>query len=321
MRLRQTTTAPLLTALLSLLLAGCVGNPERQLLRDAGTAVELVQVPFFAQDLYQCGPAALATVLQADQVAVTPQQLVPEIYLPQRKGSLQAELLVATRRHGRVPTVLPPTLAPLLAELRAGRPVLVLQNLGLQRWPAWHYAVLVGFDPVRETFLLRSGDQPRREMAARNFLASWARADRWAMVVSTPTAPPVSADIARWLQAVAPFESTGKLAIASLGYEAAVQRWPEETTAWTALGNIRYRQQRLPEAEAAYRQALVQAGATQSAAGWTARNNLVHTLLDRHCLQAARTLADQAGMPPPAFAATWEQTRARLRGDSDNACR
>ncbi len=38
----------------------------------------------------------------ADGVAVTPDQLVPQVYLPNRKGSLQAELVAATRSYQRV---------------------------------------------------------------------------------------------------------------------------------------------------------------------------------------------------------------------------
>src|SRR5437868_2835012 len=39
--------------------------------------LELTQVPFFPQDEYQCGPAALATALSASGVKITPQELVP----------------------------------------------------------------------------------------------------------------------------------------------------------------------------------------------------------------------------------------------------
>src|SRR5207237_9306004 len=51
--------------------------------------VELTQVPFFPQDEYQCGPAALATVLASSGVKVTPEELVAQVYIPERKGSLQ----------------------------------------------------------------------------------------------------------------------------------------------------------------------------------------------------------------------------------------
>lgn len=263
----------ILLAVVLLAVSACAVGPERQVLRDSGSPLELVQVPFFPQDEYQCGPAALATVLVHSGVDVTPQQLVPRVYVPGRQGSLQAEMLAATRSQGRVPYLLPGKLAPILAELRAGHPVLLLQNLGVDRWPVWHYAVLVGFDPAAEKFLLRSGVTRREERGAVAFLASWDRGGRWSMVAVRPGEPPVSADVLGWLRAVAPFESTGNLDLAAEGYAAAVARWPEEAMAWTALGNARYLQRDLAAAATAYRHALQLAPGFQ-----TACDNLAQTL-------------------------------------------
>jgi len=274
-----------------------------------------VAVPFFAQDAYQCGPAALATVLVHDGVQITPEQLTAQVYLPERQGSLQAELISATRRNGRVPYRLPPTLMPILEELRGGRPVLVLQNLGFGRWPVWHYAVLVGYDAQAETFLLRSGDERRRKTSARAFLASWDRGGRWALVVAPPTAAPASANAQSWLQAVAPFESTGELETAAAGYREAVRRWPQDADAWTALGNVRYRQSQLADAETAYRRAL-----DLSTAQWTARNNLVLTLVARGCADAAREWIEQAGVPPDTMTSAWSRTLERWAAARDTQC-
>lgn len=102
-----------------------------------------------------------------DGVDVTPDQLVASLYVPGRRGCLQAELLAATRRHGRVPCVLPPALNPLLEELRAGQPVLLLQNLAFDRWPIWHYSVLIGVNPEKQEFLLHSGTENRQRSTAR----------------------------------------------------------------------------------------------------------------------------------------------------------
>src|SRR5688500_17642349 len=88
----------------------------------------LLNVPFHPQTDRDCGPAALATVLGASGVAITPEALLPQVYLPGRKGSLQLELIGASRRAGRIPYRVERTPEALLAELQAGRPVLVLQN-------------------------------------------------------------------------------------------------------------------------------------------------------------------------------------------------
>ncbi len=300
---------------LSVVVAGCATHPVWDELRESAAAPELADVPFFAQDAYQCGPAALATVLADGGVEVTPDELVSRIYVPDRRGSLQAELLAAARSHGRVPYRLADAPGAMVDEVRAGRPVLLLQNLGFERWPIWHYAVLIGFDPERGTFLLRSGTEARHEVDARRFLASWERGGRWSIVVVPASEPPAAADALGWLQAVAPFESTGHLGMAAEGYAAGVERWPDEPMVWTALGNARYLQADMAGAEAAYERALA-----LSAGNWTARNNLVRTFIARGCPDRARQWAGDAGRPPEGFAPTWEQTLADLAAADSREC-
>jgi hypothetical protein len=81
--------------------------------------VELTDVPFFPQEDYECGPAALAMVAHAAGVDVTPDALVDQVYLPGRKGSLQPEMLAATRRQGLLAYPLKPKVEH---TARSGRP-------------------------------------------------------------------------------------------------------------------------------------------------------------------------------------------------------
>ena len=91
---------------------------------------EIAAVPFLPQDELQCGPAALATALTWSGAAVTPGGAGAGGVHARARGHLQPDLLSAARRHGRL-AVPVADLAALLAELAAGHPVLVLQNLGL----------------------------------------------------------------------------------------------------------------------------------------------------------------------------------------------
>ena len=150
--------------------------------------VELVDVPFFAQDDYQCGPAALATVLQASGVSVTPEALVDQVYLPARQGSLQVEMLAATRRHGRIAYELAASLPDVLREVAAGNPVIVLQNTSIRPMPLWHYAVVVGYDLEKKEILLRSGTRARKHMPFTAFDFFWRDGKYWAMVAMPPDA-------------------------------------------------------------------------------------------------------------------------------------
>lgn len=215
--------------------AGCAG--PRPLPELPSPGVELDATPFHPQERYQCGPAALATVLEVSGVEVTPEALVEQVWLPGREGSLQIELVAATRRHDRIAYLTAPTLAAVTAELQAGRPVLVMQNLGTPRWPAWHFAVLIGFDPDRNRVLLRSGTTERLDMSLRAFMLSWRMADYWAMVPLEPGQLPAAADRGRYLAALADLERAGRHAAAADGYRAWLEVAPDDALALFGKAN------------------------------------------------------------------------------------
>ncbi len=203
-------------------------------------AVELTRTPFIPQTRHHCGPAALATVLQAHRIEVTAQALAPYLYIPGRKGSLQIEIAATARRFGALPYPLRPELAALLTEIAAGNAVLVLQNLRFDWWPQWHYAVVVGYSIPDQELVLRSGTTERWLTSFRTFTRTWARADNWALVVVPAGAVPATADLPVYLRSAYAFEQTGLTAPALAAYRAATTRWADDSTAWLALGNLAY---------------------------------------------------------------------------------
>jgi len=278
--------------------------------------LELRDTPFFPQEDYQCGPAALATVLRASGVEVAPDALAPQVYLPKRRGSLQAELIGASRRQGRLAYVLPGTGQALLTELVEGRPVLLLQNLGVKQIPKWHYAVLVGYDASRNIAVLRSGRRERKEVRWQRFARSWDRAGRWAMTTLAPGVIPAQADAAHYLEAVAGIEAAGDRKAAAISYDAAIARWPDEPMAWFGRGNAAYADGDRATAADAYTRA-----ATLAPGDAAARNNLAQVLADAGCFeeahrQLARGLALAAGT---AFASMIEATRAEVEAAGKSA--
>lgn len=293
------------------LLAGCATTPQSErILRTAAAfpaPVELTATPFFPQEQYQCGPAALATTLNVTGVAPTPEELVPLVYLPTRQGSLQIELVAATRRFGRVPYVLRPQLESVLAEVAGGNPVLVLQNLGLSWWEQWHYAVVVGFDLANDAIVLRSGTEARHSLPLETFERTWARADHWAMVTLAPDRLPETAEETPYLTAVYAFESMKHWAAASKAYAAALKRWPKSLAARIGLGNSRHALGDLAGAEAAFRRA-----ALDHPDAAPAFNNLAQTLADQGKWGPARAAAARAVELGGTQAALFRETLATI---------
>lgn len=254
-------------------LFGCAAAPT--LPPDAPT-LELTSVPFFPQTEYQCGPAALATVLANAGADVNADDLVPEVYAPGLRGSLQPELLGATRRHGFIPYVIAPEPAALLAELAERRPVLVLQNLGLDRIPIWHYAVVVGV--ADGDVILRSGTEERRIERGSRFMRSWQRGSNWAFVALAPGELPATATPGAYVRALAGAEPLLDASAAERGYRAALERWPsDELVLFAAAGRL-HASGDLTGATALYRR-LLEAAPEHAAA----HNNLANVLAERGC--------------------------------------
>lgn len=273
-------------------LGGCSHTPQVIAPRlpdgSSGGAVELSQTSFFPQETDQCGPAALATVLNSTGLDVTPAELTDKVFLPGRKGSLQIEMLAATRRYARLPYLLEPDLTALLEEVRAGRPVLVLQNLGLRSWPVWHYAVVIGYQPERDEVILRSGVTRRLVMPASRFLKTWSLAGTWGMVALLPGELPVQPQPLPYLEAAAALEANGQAQAALKAFHAAAEQWPDRPEAWLGIGNSLYALGRLADAETAYRDLLQRF--PDHPIGY---NNLAQAVAERGCPQQALEILDK----------------------------
>ena len=247
-----------LVAISSVALAACAVNPHVDLSDASASAVSLQsEVPFFEQSDYQCGPAALASVLGASGVPITPAELVPQVYLPKREGSLQVELQAAARRAGRIPYVINSDIRALASEVVAGRPVLVLQNLGTPHFPIWHYAVVVGVDPVGNRMTLYSGTNAELELPAPRFFRTWDWGERWGIITLEPGQLPALPDPQVYSHAVAAFEAVATPSEARRAWRAALDRWPENPRAYFALGNLAYNDGDITGAIRFYTQGLV----------------------------------------------------------------
>jgi predicted double-glycine peptidase len=295
-----------------LLASGCASLfPQTARLRDTlpqelHERVELKQVPFFPQSEYQCGPAALATVLAAAGVKVTPEDLVPQVYLPERKGSLQIEMLAAARRHGMVSYQLAPRFDDLLREIAAGNPVIVLQNLGLR--DGWHYAVAMGYDYDWGKLYLRSGETERQVMAFPIHEFVWMRSGYWAMVALPPERIPATADESRYLSAVAAFERVGGPREARLAYQSFLKRWPANVNAAVGLANTHHALGELKDAESVLRDA-----ARENPESVIVLNNLAQTLSDQGRDAEALPVIERAAALGGPFATAVEDTKRGIQ--------
>jgi tetratricopeptide (TPR) repeat protein len=273
------------------LLAGCAVMVPGYSVDRSGSLpdrVHLREVPFFSQKAYQCGPAALAATLNWTGLSTNPDALAPLVFTPDRKGSLQTGLITAARRHGRL--AYPFTgLDCLLGELSAGRPVIVLQNLGLDWIPKWHYAVAIGYDLDAAYLILHTGLSAQRQVGLKTFMRTWNRSGQWALLTVPATTMPVCAEVSPYLQSVLGLEQAGFDASALAAFDMAANRWPDSVEASMALGNAQYRQNLVQAAITSFRRALV-----LDPSRGAAMNNLAHLLGEMGELEEAEAMARRA---------------------------
>lgn len=243
-------------AVVGVLLAGCAApEPFHAPPPEAARSASVPGVPLIKQAAYYCGPASLAMVLQWSGKQVTQADIAKQSFTPKARGTYLADMYGAARRQGQI-AVAVETLPDLLAEVEAGNPVIVFQNLGLGIAPVWHYGVLTGYDLDRKTVTLNSGQNDTMEMALNDFLHSWDGGDRWAMVVLPPDRQPAHADEVDLLRAAAALERVGQFGAAEIAYRTGAARWPKNWLWSFGLGNALYGQGNLSAARLAFAHAL-----------------------------------------------------------------
>ena len=295
--------------------SGCATTPTDKWIQASGKVPpyhELRAVPFFPQEEYQCGPAALAMVLAWSGLQIDAHELTPQVYTPSLKGSLQPAVIAAARRHGRVAYPISGADA-LLKEIAAGHPVIVLQNLGLSWVPVWHYAVVIGYDLDKPTIILHSGTTNRKTTALNTFENTWARSKHWGLAVLPPDRLPATAEENSYIKAVVGLERARRWSAAVEGYKTALGRWPQNFSAHIGLSNSYYAQGDLKSARK-----VLQKTTTLFPEEGVAFNNLAHVLWKQGKKQEAIKAARRAVMLGGPHAAKYQKTLDEIQADESN---
>lgn len=277
----------LITAIcVACLFSGCSFHRQTGAGEAPAADIELTDTPFFPQEEYLCGPAALAALLVSSDVVTLPDLLSPDLYIPKRQGTLQLGIIGSIRRHDRIPYEIRPEMDAITAELKAGRTVLVLQNLGLKILPTYHYAVVIGVLSDGQV-VLRSGTTERLLLDIDDFLTTWEKAGSWGVIALKSDELPTDHDISRYLEAVARVEATGNIQLAEQCYKTVLDRHPHSDLAVFGLANAMFAQHHYTTAATFYSYLLERNPAHAEAA-----NNLAESLAALHCYQQAIELLD-----------------------------
>jgi hypothetical protein len=216
------------------LLTGCAMQTTADAAASSARAA-VAGVPFHPQEGHRCGPAGMAMMLGWSGVAVTPAALEGQFYGD--TADPRPRLVDAARRYGRF--AFPITgIQALIAELQAGHPVLVVENLGVASRPIWDCVVAVGIDG--DTVVLNSGTTAGKVMPLRLLDRLWVDSDNWGMVVLRAGDLPATAAERPFVEAARGLEKAGRYWEAVLAYDTALSQWPADGDALMGLGSSLY---------------------------------------------------------------------------------
>ncbi len=142
-------------------------------------------VPFVKQTEYDCGPAALASVLSFRGRTVDLERITASVYLPQLRGTLPMDLERYAKDEGFKTSSSAGTAAALKTVIRDNIPIICLLDLGFWFYRQPHFVTVIGFDDRNDLFIMHDGATPNRTMAYMDFKKKWSRAGKW-MIVITP---------------------------------------------------------------------------------------------------------------------------------------
>ena len=221
---------------------------------DVPTRAHIADVPLVQQEAFFCGPTSIAMVMQWAGSDITQADVAQLAFSPGAGGTYLADMTGSSRRLGQLAVEIS-TFDQLLAEIDAGHPVIVFQNLGLGIAPVWHYGVVTGYDFARDEVYLNSGQLDQMILPFATFERTWRRGDHWALVVLPPDQLPVSVRQTDILSAGAALERVEQFDAAETLYETGAARWPDNWLWQFGLGNARYGQGDLRGARQALRRA------------------------------------------------------------------
>jgi tetratricopeptide (TPR) repeat protein len=224
------------------LLSGCQSTPQADKLRQEGLASlpeshTIQSVPFFPQEQFYCGPTTLSEVFGYYGESTSPNDIAPKLFIPNKEGSLQLEMVSATRQFGFLPYTERGNLSSLMSLVKDDIPVIVFQNLSIQLLPQWHYAVVIGFDSDEGTVTLHTGLTPNHEMSLELFERTWGRGNYWYLAPVPPNITSPEMTPFTYVSAAYDMLKVGDEARSLAFLKTASQTWPSYWLSYFLIAN------------------------------------------------------------------------------------
>ncbi len=174
---------PLLCLGLLILFSGCATTNA-----VATKWSKTIHVPFFPQETFQCGPAALATVLNYWQGKtgqgkhVAPEEIAAAIYSPSARGVLGMDMERYAKGQGFRAEQVSGSLDRLKESIDAAIPTIVLVDYGFSVYQRNHFMVVKGYSA--DGVLVNSGAEESKSIGNEELLKVWKKTGHWMLLVT-----------------------------------------------------------------------------------------------------------------------------------------
>jgi len=213
----------------------------------------LKDVPAVDQRAYQCGPAALESVIRYWGGNADADSIGEGIYKPGSRGVLNFSLAQYAKTEGFWSEIHEERAGDGLKNwLRRGVPPIVMLDSGVLWARAYHFVVLKGFDDHQGIFYANTGVPETQAIEYKEFERRWKKAGYWSLIISPPEKVDWDLSEAQSVELALIFEKNGDLIQAERWLESALKMNPESVPAKFNLANIYLKSKRFGQATLIY---------------------------------------------------------------------
>ena len=148
------------------------GSPPRHLIEG---------VPFFKQAAHQCGPAAMASVLNYRGIKVSPEEIIAAIYSRGAGGTMDFDMVLYACKQGRKAEKYKGSLENLRKNVDSNNPLIVLVDYGFLSYQRNHFMVVLGYDESH--VYVNSGMEPIAAISNDDFIRTWKKTNFWTLLI------------------------------------------------------------------------------------------------------------------------------------------
>lgn len=179
--MKKTLIVSMMIFLVSAVLSACATSRVVVHSRDVRW---ISDVPFYPQEDYRCGPAALASVLSYWQRGVDPSRISREIFSSSARGTLTIDMVMYAQKMGFRAEDVRGTLTALRHAIDSGTPAIVLVDYGVSLFQANHFMVVTGY--TDDGLIVHSGRNRDAFIPHEKFLSAWEKAGFWMLLIRKP---------------------------------------------------------------------------------------------------------------------------------------